>query len=347
MATYYKVKNVSQLVDENQYILVYENADKAAAMGELTFYGSNEVGTSVNVTISGDEAEVDENSVNVLTLGITDNGYTFLANNQKYLSWATGNTLTTEESVSDASTWKIDNFFNITNVGTPERKLQYNVGSPRFACYASSQASIAIYAKVKPEDKGLSVTVGTENFATFTAPYDLDFSNATIKAYTATVSGDQITLTKKDQVAAGEGVLLYAKGGATEEIPAAVATTAAIEKTEGNCLIGVLKDIASLDSENEKYNETNYILNVGSKGIGFYAANGQKVAAGKAYLRVKNNTAGAKQFLSIDMDAATTGISELNAEKADNAIYNLNGVRVKEMNQKGVYIVNGKKVVKK
>ena len=71
-----------------------------------------------------------------------------------------------------------------------------------------------------------------------------------------------------------------------------------------------------------------------------------EVPAGKAYLKVPAST-GAKQFYSIKFDQMATGISELNAEKADNAIYNLNGVRVKEMNQKGVYIVNGKKVVKK
>ena len=42
----------------------------------------------------------------------------------------------------------------------------------------------------------------------------------------------------------------------------------------------------------------------------------------------------------------TTGINEVNVENANNAIYNLNGVRMNNMNQKGVYIVNGKKVTK-
>ena len=41
-----------------------------------------------------------------------------------------------------------------------------------------------------------------------------------------------------------------------------------------------------------------------------------------------------------------TGINEVNVENANNAIYNLNGVRMNNMNQKGVYIVNGKKVTK-
>ena len=61
-------------------------------------------------------------------------------------------------------------------------------------------------------------------------------------------------------------------------------------------------------------------------------------------------------FADADIDAvraaypkntgATTGINEVNTGVNTGAIYNLNGVRVKNMNQKGVYIVNGKKVTK-
>ena len=42
-----------------------------------------------------------------------------------------------------------------------------------------------------------------------------------------------------------------------------------------------------------------------------------------------------------------TGINDLNAAEQNAVIYNLNGVRVKNMNQKGIYIVNGKKVTVK
>lgn len=44
---------------------------------------------------------------------------------------------------------------------------------------------------------------------------------------------------------------------------------------------------------------------------------------------------------------ATTGINEVNTGVNTGAIYNLNGVRVNNMTKKGVYIVNGKKVVVK
>lgn len=45
------------------------------------------------------------------------------------------------------------------------------------------------------------------------------------------------------------------------------------------------------------------------------------------------------------VDDPISGITELNADKQAGAIYNLNGVRVQNAQQKGVYIQNGKKVV--
>ncbi|MCD8297779.1 MAG: arabinogalactan endo-1,4-beta-galactosidase [Prevotella sp.] len=41
----------------------------------------------------------------------------------------------------------------------------------------------------------------------------------------------------------------------------------------------------------------------------------------------------------------TDGISEINAAPATNAIYNIQGIRMNDMSKKGIYIVNGKKVL--
>lgn len=185
----------------------------------------------------------------------------------------------------------------------------------------------------------MEVTVGTTGFATLTPAYALDFSNTTIKAYTATVSGEQITLTKKDQVAAGEGVLIYAEGGKTEEIPAA----ASAKKDASNAFVGTLKDIESLATE--VTDGKNYILSIVNDKVGFYQAAGKKVGAGKAYLHVAGASE-AKQVYEIDLNAIVTGInSAVNNKTADGKMYNLNGQRV-GAGYKGVVIVNGKKVIK-
>lgn len=85
-------------------------------------------------------------------------------------------------------------------------------------------------------------------------------------------------------------------------------------------------------------------------GLGFYwgADNGGAfyVKAGTAYLAVPEaNTTGAKGFT---LNGEATGIEGVNANVENvKAIYNLNGQRVASMAKPGLYIVNGKKVVRK
>lgn len=85
-------------------------------------------------------------------------------------------------------------------------------------------------------------------------------------------------------------------------------------------------------------------------GLGFYwgAPEGGKffVKAGTAYLAVPvTAAAGAKGFT---LNGEATGIEGINANVENaKAIYNLNGQRVATMAKPGLYIVNGKKVVRK
>ena len=46
-----------------------------------------------------------------------------------------------------------------------------------------------------------------------------------------------------------------------------------------------------------------------------------------------------------DLENKTTGITVINVKKADNTYYNLQGMKV-ENPSKGIYIYNGKKVIK-
>lgn len=82
-------------------------------------------------------------------------------------------------------------------------------------------------------------------------------------------------------------------------------------------------------------------------GLGFYwgAENGGafSVKAGTAYLAVPESDATAKGF---SFDGSTTGINGINvANNEPKTIYNLNGQRINNLTQPGLYIVNGKKVV--
>lgn len=96
-----------------------------------------------------------------------------------------------------------------------------------------------------------------------------------------------------------------------------------------------------------------YKLAVGDEGIGFYWANENGGAfingANKAYLAV--TTGSLSQMRGFSFESMTTGINNVvaNTNNSKNAvIYDLNGRRINSLNAaKGVYIVNGKKVIVK
>lgn len=96
-----------------------------------------------------------------------------------------------------------------------------------------------------------------------------------------------------------------------------------------------------------------YKLAEGDEGLGFYWANANGSAftngANKAYLAIKGNLS---QMRGFSFESMTTGINNVvaNTNNSKNAvIYDLNGRRVNSLNAaaKGVYIVNGKKVIVK
>lgn len=98
------------------------------------------------------------------------------------------------------------------------------------------------------------------------------------------------------------------------------------------------------------YSETtvlsdSYILYKGEKGLGFYKSDGtNKVKANRAYLTAESAD-GSRTFIGFDDE--TTGIDSVvkqDTKTADNVYYNLSGQRVANPS-KGLYIVNGKKVI--
>ena len=179
----------------------------------------------------------------------------------------------------------------------------------------------------------------TNGFATYANhDYALDFTGVSgLTAYTATVEGDVVTFTPATKVPAGTGLLLK---GATADVPV-IASADAISE---NIFYAPTTAVASLNYDQDDY--YNYILTSVGGNVGFYRANNNSVAVGKAYLRIAKST-GARQFtfIGLDNDSETTGIADVKGVNSDNEnFYNLNGQRIVAP-QKGLYIVNGKKVI--
>lgn len=91
--------------------------------------------------------------------------------------------------------------------------------------------------------------------------------------------------------------------------------------------------------------KTNYILTKVGGVVGFFKVNtaGSYVNAGTAYISVSSNNA--RESYLFD-DKETTSINAVENAKMEGQAYNLNGQRVAQP-AKGLYIVNGKKVILK
>ena len=187
-------------------------------------------------------------------------------------------------------------------------------------------------------DKVQTATVGEAGYATYVAKYNVSFPEG-VEAYIATSTGyDQIeeeeyvSLTQVTSVAKGTPVVLKNEGEFT------LTPVADPESAEGNML--------KASDGTVEGNGTIFVLaKPANKEIGFYAVQeGTTVAEGKAYLEVAKP--GVKGFVFAFADQAD-GIRTLsNSPLKGENIFNLAGQRIQKM-QKGINIVNGKKVVLK
>jgi hypothetical protein len=186
----------------------------------------------------------------------------------------------------------------------------------------------------------VSKSITSAGWATYCSPYALDLENATglEDAYIVT-GGENGVLTKTSvksgTVPANTGLLLKGSEG-TATIP--VVGSSATSVTD-NILEGVTVDtpIAA---------EAGWVL-MASPSLGFYQ-NGAAftVGANTAYIPVAKLAvpASARAFFSLDDE--TNGINAVATDVMNGKYYNLSGQRVAAP-QKGLYIVNGKKVVVK
>ena len=167
-----------------------------------------------------------------------------------------------------------------------------------------------------------------EQYATFGSLYKNAKQNG-VKAYAAKVSGSKVVLTEVANVPAGKGVVVEAAAAGS------FAPTFDVDADDIDSELLVSNGTVTGDG-------TIFVLATKNTVTGFYKlANGQKVPAGKAYLKI---TTPAPEFLPFE--GGVTGIETVKAVKANNEIFNLAGQRVAKT-AKGLYIVNGKKVVVK
>ena len=195
---------------------------------------------------------------------------------------------------------------------------------------------VVTYGKIK------SVTPTTNGYATFACSYPVNYSENGLKAYTIKVDevNQKVAYTEfTGVVPAGKAVLVcgieeqkYELTPDTEKADAAFTTD--LKVSDGTV----------------KSDGTNFYGFTTKDGVSGFVRVAKDVAVpqGKGYLQLTGNTAAAPVFYSINIGGGTTGIGQVEVEKAaeNGAIYNLAGQRV-ATSYKGVVIKNGKKYVNK
>ncbi|MBO4612107.1 MAG: InlB B-repeat-containing protein [Bacteroidaceae bacterium] len=228
--------------------------------------------------------------------------------------------------------------------------FRYNT-SGYFRYYKNGgQSAVYLYKRTLNATYSLDVhetiSIGSAGYATYCSSNALDFSGTSVKVYQAKATASNVTLTEVEDgiIPAGKGMVLKASAD-TYYVPVTTASASDYVDAE-NELVGVLTKTQVDETSGGKYN---YILANGSAGVGFYkAVDGKYLAANRAYLSTATPAAAAsvKEFLGFT-DDDTDAISQIENETMRNeAIYDLSGRRIQKPT-KGLYIVNGKKYIKK
>lgn len=184
-------------------------------------------------------------------------------------------------------------------------------------------------------------TLADRNYGTCVTGCGLDFTEVTdAKAYIATGlnnSKDAIVLQQVNKVAANTPLIIYTTektNATTVRVP--ITTDAADAAVEDNALVAGDGTTAWNGTDGYTY----YYLASDE----FHKATSGTLQSGKAYLKVAGSPAAHE--LSISFGDESTGIADVNVKGSDEkaGFYDLSGRRVAQPT-KGLYIVNGKKVI--
>lgn len=215
--------------------------------------------------------------------------------------------------------------------GNPTQFHIYPSGTFYIKSISLVYGELATYSDYCTTIPPVTANITSAGYATFSSFTNVDFSaNEDLTVFTAKQNGTSITLTEVDskKVPANTAVILKGEGG--DFNGTVVATADALENN----------DLQIAEEDMNGSSGKIYVLNKVNGVVGFYklAANGT-LTKGKAYLEAESEA----PYFGFDGEG-TTGILNIERTVIDNQYYTLDGRRVAEP-KKGLYIINGKKVV--
>ena len=327
-----KITSTAELTD-GDYLIVCESQN-VAFNGNLETLDatSNYIDVTIsNKTIAGNDAT---NSA-VFTYNATNK--TLLSNSGKYIGRTTNSNGLNASTTAMTNTITFNGDGNAVITSSAGPALQYNKASnqKRFRYYTGTQEDVQLYKKSVATS--YDITIGATGYKTLISAISATLP-AGVTAYKA-VSTDagKIQLTSVASIKAGSAYVL--KGAAGNHT---LTVTDTPEEPTGNIL-----EVSTDETSNGVY-----VLSNGSNGVGFYKWMGGSLGAGRAIVPASAVVGGARDFLGFEFE--TTAIENVKTQNVDGqffdgakcgaAIYNLAGQRVAQPT-KGLYIVNGRKVI--
>lgn len=285
-----------------------------------------------------------------------------------------------DKEMFNLNTLGVESIKTITN-SNDNRVSVYQLGNTtKDLTFCVQNCKLYRIAIVKDKKTIGSATQNCIKYATYSQSYPVDYSlnerlNGTaVTAYSVSTdyqsNATSVNFTElpNNQSASGEGVILKTSGNLGESHPiftTDVNTTP--QKLTSNALVGTTGDKATTEFEKaKKEGYQNYILTtkyfhldkdenqsgavIDGNQQCFYKWVKGDAKSNFAYLQLENpsNATGAKTVIYLDWFGDTTGIHGVTAPSqviSGKTYYTLDGRKVTSPTQKGIYIINGKKII--
>ena len=186
----------------------------------------------------------------------------------------------------------------------------------------------------------LSVS-GSSHYGTCVLPFAVSSLPVGVKAYSAKGfddTGQLVVLDEVTQLAAYKPYILYSESGYTGPLKGTVDANKYGEVVSDGLLRGAIAPQKRKDG---------YVLQDLGEGAKFYAMDGVEflIPEGKCWLEMPAAQAAAPQY-GIQIGTTTAITAPTTSASAHGKIYTLDGKQVKTMQPGGIYVVNGKKVLR-
>ena len=244
---------------------------------------------------------------------------------------------------SNTGVYTLNQTFTTASLYVPAGEVVINA----YTGEGTPNATMIRIQKIQFDDAALTdadeVTVSSAGYATFVLTQDAYFDATDgVTAYAAKANGETIKLTEVKAAPASTPLVIKAAAG-TYTLKKATSISPADVSTDIN-------DLVASDGTVVGDGASHYVLGKEGSTVGFGPlASDITLASGKAYIPAsKFGSAPSRAFYEIDIDGVSTGINMVNGEglkvNGSETYYDLQGRRILYPT-KGLYIVNGKKVV--